>query len=162
VTAKQMLEFLIEFHRDKAVLRQAHEASSRFVRDYNINNTYQYVIAREDMHVRWVEDAIVDHGAPVPDVPAPEVNPHGKGAAAQEWVIRADRDAADQFVAKWRPRVDALPNARNRTMLNVILGETLEQKRFFEQALEGREDLLGRRADGMGTPGKVLPTRWVE
>ena len=162
MTAKQMLEFLVEFHRDKAALRKAHEASSRFVRDYNFNNTYQYVIAREDMHVRWVEDAIVDHGAQVPDVPAPEVKPPGKGDAAQQWVIRADRDGAEKFVAKWRSRVDALPNARNRTMLNVIIGETLEQQRFFEQALEGREDLLGRRADGMGTPGQVLPTRWVE
>ena len=27
-----------------------------------------------------------------------------------------------------------------------MLGETLEQKRFFEQALAGRLDMLGRRA----------------
>jgi hypothetical protein len=47
-------------------------------------------------------------------------------------------------------------------MLKVILGETLEHKRFFDQALAGREDLLGRRADGAGTEGYVLPTRWVE
>ena len=67
-----------------------------------------------------------------------------------------DRDAAQRFVDKWRPRIDALPNARHRTMLNVILGETLEHKRFFEQALAGRTDLLGRRADGAGTGGGVL------
>ena len=54
-----------------------------------------------------------------------------------------------------------MTNARHRGMLRVILGEMLEQKRFFEQALAGRNDLLGRRADGMGTPGKVLSTRWV-
>jgi hypothetical protein len=47
-------------------------------------------------------------------------------------------------------------------MLNVILGETVELRRFFEQALSGREDLLGRRSDGAGTGGGVLPTRWVE
>ena len=41
-------------------------------------------------------------------------------------------------------------------MLNVILGETLEHKRFFDQALAGRADLLGRRADGAGTGGGVL------
>ena len=41
-------------------------------------------------------------------------------------------------------------------MLHVILGETLEHKRFFEQALAGRTDLLGRRADGAGTGGGVL------
>ncbi len=43
----------------------------------------------------------------------------------------------------------------------MILGETLEQQRFFEQALAGREDLLGRRADGAGTGDGVMPTRWV-
>jgi len=161
VTAKQMLEFLAEFHRDKVGLWKTHEASSRYVADYNVNNTYQYIIAREDMHVRWVEDAILEHGAPVADVPVPQVNPPDK-RGAEMWVIRSDRDAAEKFVAKWRPRVDALPNARQRIMLGVIIGETLEQKRFFEQALEGREDLLGRRADGAGTPGAVLPTRWVE
>jgi hypothetical protein len=48
-------------------------------------------------------------------------------------------------------------------MLGVILGEVLEQKRFFEQALAGRTDLLGRRA-GVLEPshGVVLPTRWIE
>ena len=55
-----------------------------------------------------------------------------------------------------------MPNARHRSMLRVILGETLEHKRFFEQALAGRTDLLGRRADGAGTGGGVLGTRWIE
>ena len=55
-----------------------------------------------------------------------------------------------------------LSHARHRTMLNVIIGETLEHKRFFEQAVAGRADLLGRRADGAGTGGGVLPTRWIE
>ena len=54
-------------------------------------------------------------------------------------------------------------NARHRLMLNVILGETLEQERFFEQALAGRTDLLGRRSDAVGPRvGSVLPTRWIE
>lgn len=48
-------------------------------------------------------------------------------------------------------------------MLNVILGETVEQKRFFEQALAGRQDLLGRRTSDVGERvGAVLPTRWIE
>ena len=56
-----------------------------------------------------------------------------------------------------------MANARHRRMLNVILGETLEQKRFFEQALAGRRDLLGRRTEDVGLlVGKVLPTRWIE
>jgi hypothetical protein len=77
-------------------------------------------------------------------------------------VIGHDRDAAQAFVDQWRPKVAAMTHARHRMMLDVILGETLEHKRFFEQALAGRTDLLGRRADGAGTGGGVLPTRWVE
>jgi hypothetical protein len=76
-----------------------------------------------------------------------------------------ERDAleAQAFVDRWRPRVDTMSNARHRKMLNVILGEALEQKRFFEQALAGRHDLLGRRTEDVGPlVGKVLPTRWIE
>ena len=48
-------------------------------------------------------------------------------------------------------------------MLDVILGETLEQKRSFDQALAGQTDLLGRRSEQVGPRvGEVLPTRWVE
>jgi hypothetical protein len=48
-------------------------------------------------------------------------------------------------------------------MLRVILGETLEQKRFFDQALAGRTDLLGRRGEEVGPRvGEVLSTRWIE
>ena len=70
---------------------------------------------------------------------------------------------AHAFVDRWRPRVEAMMNARHRGMLRVILGETLEQKRFFEQALAGRTDLLGKRAEQLGPAiGEVLPTRWIE
>jgi hypothetical protein len=56
-----------------------------------------------------------------------------------------------------------MTNARYRGMLRVILGEVLEQKRFFEQALAGRDDLLGRRTEEVGPRvGEVLPTRWIE
>jgi len=61
-----------------------------------------------------------------------------------------------------RDRIEGITNARQKTMLRLMLGEVLEQKRFFDQALEGRQDLLGRRADGMGTPGRVIATRWNE
>jgi hypothetical protein len=48
-------------------------------------------------------------------------------------------------------------------MLRVILGETLEQKRFFDQAAAGNLDLLGRRPDAVGPRvGEVLPNRWLE
>ena len=83
------------------------------------------------------------------------------GKGAQRAVLERDRDAAQRFTEKWRPRIDTLPNARHRTLLNVILGETLEHNRFFDLALAGRSDLLGRRADGAGTGGGVMAERWV-
>ena len=47
--------------------------------------------------------------------------------------------------------------------LRVVLGEVLEAKRFFEQALAGRTDLLGRRGATLGpSHGDVLPSRWIE
>lgn len=160
MTAAELLEFLQGFYRDKLTMRNHHVAGARFVSDYNVNNTYQYIIARDDMHVRWLQDAIVDMGGTPEDLPVPDLD-LGKGKDVEQKVITADRDAAQKFVERWRDRVEALPNARHRTLLRVILGETLEQQRFFEQALAGREDLLGPRADGAGTGDGVLPTRWV-
>ncbi len=157
----EMLELLREFHRDKLALRQRHVAAARLIRDYDFNNAYQYVIARDDTQVGWLHDAIADLGGRPDDVAEPEVRVEGKGKAAQAGIMSADRDMARSFVEKWKPRIETLPNARHRSLLRVILGETLEQQRFFDQALAGRDDLLGRRADGAGTGDGVLSTRWV-
>ena len=157
-----MLELLREFYRDKFALRQRHVAAARHVKDYEINNAYQYVIAREDVQVGWVHDAVTGLGGRPDDVPEPDVRPEGKGTAALNAILAVDRDMARAFVDKWRPRLEALPNARNRSMLRVIIGETLEHQRMFEQALGGQSGVLGRRADGAGTKGDVLSTRWVE
>ena len=76
-----------------------------------------------------------------------------------------DAREAGAFVARWRPRSADITNARHRSMLQVILGETLEQKRFFDQIAAGREDLLGRRSNGPGSPGTgdgVMGVRWIE
>ena len=52
---------------------------------------------------------------------------------------------------------------RHRNMLRVVLGETLEQKRFFEQALAGDTNLLGTRSDAVGVRvGRVMSHRWIE
>ena len=160
--ATELLDLLREFYRDKLALYMRHVAAARFVGNYDFNNTYQYIIAREDMHVSWVADAITDMGGTLDTVPEPSLTPAGKGDAAQASVIGQDRDGAAEFLARPPPRQEKMTHARHRNMLKVILGETLEHKRFFEQALAGRSDLLGRRADGAGTPGSVLSTRWIE
>ncbi len=168
--ATELLEFLREFYRDKLAMRERHFNAAQSVADYDFNNTYQYVIAREDVQLNWLRDAIAGMGGQ--EQGAAQYDPGVAGVTAhvtkredrqpQANVIQADRDAAKAFVDKWRPRVDSLPNARHRSMLRVILGETIEHQRFFEQALAGRKDLLGRRADGAGTGGGVLSRRWIE
>ncbi len=171
MTATELLDFLRLFYRHKLTMLRRHEASARHVEDYDFNNTYQYVIAREEVQVNWVADAILDvlagMGKPsthadLEAVAAPEISAGGKVRDAGRSLIAEDRDAAETFVKEWRPRVEAMTQARHRTMLNVILGETLEHKRFFEQAVAGNTDLLGRRDAGPGTGGAVLPIRWIE
>jgi hypothetical protein len=161
VKSTDLLALLQEFHRDKLAMYRRHVAAARHVSDYEFNNTYQYVIAREDMHVAWVRDAILDMQGEVEDVPEPSLAPPGRAADAQAAVIREDRDGAQKFVDRWRPRIEAVTQVRHKNMLRVILGETLEHRRFFDQALAGRTDLLGARPDGASTGGGVLPTRWV-
>jgi hypothetical protein len=156
-----LLQLLREFYRDKSALRARHVAAARLVTDYDFNNAYQYVINREDVHLNWLHDAVKDHGGTPEDAPEPQVTASGNKQAAQQRLFTADRDETQAFVDRWRDRVEHLSHARLRTLLKLVLGETLEQKRFFDQALAGRTDLLGRRADGAGTAGAVLPTRWV-
>ena len=158
--ATELLALLRDFYRDKLAMRQRHVAVAKYVPDYDFNNTYQYVIAREDVQLNWLRDAITDMGGSLEDVAEPAIQ--GSGKDLQSQLIGEDRDAAQKFVDAWRPRLDAMPNARHRSLLHVIIGETLEHKRFFQQALAGRSDLLGRRADGAGTPGQVLGVRWIE
>ena len=162
MNATELLALLRDFYRNKLAIRQRHVASARHVSHYDFNNTYQYVIAREDVQLNWLRDAITDMGGALEEVAEPQIPASGTAAEALAELIATDRDAAQAFVDTWRPRLEAMPNARHRSLLRVILGETLEHKRFFEQALSGRTDLLGRRADGAGTGGGVLPTRWME
>lgn len=159
-----LLSVLQEFYRDKMTAVLRHQAAARHISQYDANNTYQYVINREDTQLSWVGRSIVDLGGQVPaDETEPERKPSGKGPTAANTLFDEDVRDAEAFLGKWTPRAEALTNVRHRNMLRVILGETIEQKRFFEQARAGRTDLLGKRTPGVGKlEGAVLPTRWVE
>ena len=76
-------------------------------------------------------------------------------------LMQQDAAGALAFVDDWRERIERVTNSRHRGMLRVILGETLEHKRFFEQAVAGQEDLLGRRVDAGARRGEVMGSRWV-
>lgn len=163
-TSSDVLAVVREFHREKLAIRERHVAVARLVSHYEFNNTYQYIIARDDTQLQWLEAAIADLGG-TPDTVAPVTiqAAAGKKDAAFLPLVAEDAREAQTFVDRWRPRLESVTHARHRSMMNVVLGETLEQKRFFDQALAGRMDLLGRRPDHVGPRiGSVLPTRWIE
>ena len=156
-----LLDLLQDFHRDKLAAFVRHQATARGVEQYDANNAYQYVIAREEVQLSWVEEAIAAAGGQVQE-PAPSAPGSGAAPAAIA-AMTEDVRVAQAFVDHWRPRVETMDDARYRGMLRIVIGETLEHKRFFEQALAGRMDLLGRRSDAVGARiGTVLPTRWIE
>jgi hypothetical protein len=161
VVVNELLELLVAFHREKLAMLMRHQAGARLVAQYDANNTYQYIVNREEAQLSWLETAIRElGGTPAGDAREPERRATGDGTLD---IAREDAHDAGAFVGRWRPRVEAMTNARHRGMLRVILGETLEQQRFFEQAAAGDTNLLGRRTDVVGPRvGEVLPTRWVE
>lgn len=159
-----LLAVLREFHRDKLALRQRHVAVARKVSQYEANNTYQYIINREDLHLSWLEAAIAELEGTPEDVAEPALAGLVRNESFKPLVVE-DADGAAALVAKWRPRLADVTHDRHRNMMNVILGETLEQKRFFDQIVSGRTDVLGRRSNGPGSPGTgdgVLGVRWIE
>ena len=158
------LALLQEFYRDTLVSLLRHQRAAQIVTQYDANNTYQYIINREEAQLSWVGTAIAElGGAAADDQPEPARDGNRRGTDAAHAVFDEDARDAQGFVDRWRPRLEQMTNARHAKMLRVILGEVLEQKRFFEQALAGRTDLLGRRGASLGpSHGDVLPTRWIE
>jgi hypothetical protein len=159
-----VLALLQEFYADKLGALMRHQAAARRVGQYDINNTYQFIVNRDETHLSWLGTAIAELGGSVNDgQPEPDRGKRGKGDAATRVIFDEDSRDAQAFVERWGPRIDTMINARHARMLRVILGEVLEQKRFFDQALAGRTDLLGRRADVLGpSHGEVLSSRWIE
>ena len=164
----ELQQLLTDLTAERVALIERHEAGARVVSHYDFNNTYQYVIAREETHLGWLRDALAEAGAPMPTasatLPVPAAQKVGKQVepAAFKAILEDDARTLTAFVEKWRPKVDAMTHARNRTMLKVVLGESLEHQRLFTQAASGFEDLLGKRTGGVARVGAVLPARWME
>ena len=152
---------LQDAYRDRLALMNRHVDGATRMADYEFNNTYQYVIGREEIHVQWLRDALIDLGAEVPATAPVLAVPEGKGVAGERAILEDDLRAGRAFVDKWRARLGDVRNARHRRLLDVIIGEVSEQTRFFELALAGRDDLLGTRMPGASTGDGVLPVRWM-
>jgi hypothetical protein len=160
VSAQTLAELIREFYLERVSLLMRHEDVAQVVTDYDINNAYQYIIAREQTHLSWLQHALLDLGAPL-------VNDPGRGptltAKGDAWKAMAGEDARGnaQFVEKWRSPVDAVSHARHKGMLKIVLGETLEHKRLFDQAAAGNRDLIGKSLAINDHSGEVMANRWT-
>ena len=164
----ELRQVLTDFAADRLALLERHEAGARVVSHYDFNNAYQYVINREEMQLAWLQAALAELGAALPPpsntIAVPEVakaRTKGDGTAFRG-ILEDDTRHLAACVERWRPRVAAMTHARHRIMLDVILGESREHQRVFEQAAAGMEDLLGKRTGGVARQGAVLTTRWME
>lgn len=159
---------LTDITTDRLALLMRHEAGARVVSHYDFNNTYQYVIAREQTHLEWLRAALDDLDAAFPAappaLPVPAVGKVSKRVEPSSFraVLIDDAARLAAFVDRWREVVTHLAHARHRTMLGVVLGESREHQRLFEQAAAGIEDVIGRRTPDAVRVGAVLPTRWME
>ena len=164
----ELQQFLAEFAADRLALLERHEAGARVVSHYDFNNAYQYVISREETQLSWLQSALAELGAALPPssreiaVPAVDTKSPEGGQTAFQGILEDDMRHLATCVERWRPRVAAMTHARHRIMLDVILGESREHQRVFEQAASGMEDVLGKRTGGVARQGAVLPTRWME
>jgi hypothetical protein len=162
VNPAEHLALLQECFREKAALVRRHRAGAERVSAYDSNNAYQYVLEREDAHLDWLRRAIGEAGGAADEAPVAVTLPAGRSADAARAVAEDDARTAGEFLARWQPRVAAMTHARDRKMLELVLGEVAEHQRFFLQAAGGSPNLLGRRPEGAGTGGGVLPRRWIE
>ena len=159
----ELQQLIREFYLARLTLLMQHESAARFVTDYDVNNAYQYIISREETHISWLQQTLLAMSAEIPpDPPVPDVRPTRKGHDAVLELSANDGRANAKFVAAWQGRIDAVTNARHKGMLEVILGEMLEHRRLFEQASEGRTDIIGTALPINERRGIVIDRRWIE
>ena len=164
----ELQQLLTAFAADRVAILERHEAGARVVSQYDFNNAYQYIISREETHLQWLQTALAEFTAAlpppssrllVPDLPKSRKAP---APGAFRAILEDDATILAGFIERWTRRVDTMTHARHRLLLSVILGESREHQRLFEQAAAGLEDLLGKRTGGVARQGNVLPVRWME
>lgn len=157
MTPAELLTFLNDFHRETLELFKARQAHAQSVASYDANNGYQQILGRQEVHLRWLADAIAALGGNAADSPD-QVSGKASPDSARS-IIDADAARQKAFIEKWTLRVPAVTNARHRKMIELILGEMREHLRVLQQAAESRSDLLGRHSDGKVLRGTVMAAR---
>jgi hypothetical protein len=157
VNPAELLAFLQEFYRETLDLFNGRQRIARSVAAYDANNGYQQVLGRQEVHLRWLADAIAALGGELAEAPAPASESDARGDG--QTLIDGDARGQQAFIDRWTPRLSNVRNARHRKMLQLILGEMKEHLRVLQQAAEGRSDLLGRHSDGKVLRGRVMAAR---
>jgi hypothetical protein len=160
VSEQPLAELIRDIYLERVSLLMRHEHVAQTITDYDINNAYQYIIAREETHLSWLQHALLDLGAKLVSDPARGATLTARGDAWKSFAAE-DARANEQFVNKWRPKIETISHARHKGMLKVILGEMLEHKRLFDQAAAGNRDLIGTSLAINDHSGDVMPFRWT-
>src|SRR5215510_14795879 len=105
----ELKKLLTEFAAGRVALIERHEASARTVSHYDFNNTYQYVINREETHLAWLQNALAEYSAVLPPagagaLPAPPAPTRGRKveSGAFRSILEDDAQYLGGFVDKWR------------------------------------------------------------
>jgi len=81
----ELQQLLTAIAADRVALIERHEAGARVVSHYDFNNTYQYVIAREETQLTWLQNALAEVGVAMPPaasaLPVPSIGKTGKQVA---------------------------------------------------------------------------------
>jgi hypothetical protein len=97
VSEQPLAELIRDMYLERVSLLMRHEDVAQVVTDYDINNAYQYIIAREQTHLSWLQHALLDLGATLVNDPS-----RGPGVVGEGRRVEAaggdDARANAQFV----------------------------------------------------------------
>ena len=79
----ELQDVLTEFAADRLAILERHEAGARVVSHYDFNNTYQYVISREETHLTWLQSALDELGLTQPKASSTMVVPAAEAKRAK-------------------------------------------------------------------------------
>jgi len=113
VSEQPLPELIRDMYLERVSLLMRHEDVAQVIGDYDINNAYQYMIAREQTHLSWLQHALLDLGAKLVGDPSRGPALSAKGDAWKS-LAADDARANGQFVDKWRAKIEAVTHARHR------------------------------------------------
>ena len=78
-----LAELIRDIYLERVSLLMRHEDVAQVITDYDINNAYQYIIAREQTHLSWLQHALLDLGATLVGRSATRTGAVGQGRGVE-------------------------------------------------------------------------------